>query len=175
MGAKDAVKDLNSPAGFGFTLGATATLRSWIHRPDEGWGASVIECLNIYSASCTETIKQETGQDMPSNQWDDFARMIFTAYLTYEYDGRREFIRGMEIALDAERNYSNGELRETTATPVYAELLLFLPEVSAMKSLGEVYRFLEGRFSDSPAVLGDFERFRKAANRIELSFKDQTS
>ena len=107
---------------------------------------------------------------MPADLWGQYAQLIFGSFVSLGYDERHEFIDGMIAATDSERKFRAETLREATATRLYIEMLLFWPEIQRMKSLAEVHRFLEARFTESSDAPCDFERFSKLADRIELSF-----
>ena len=173
--AQQAVSKLESPFALGFTFGSLGTIGSLVRKPEEKWGAAVPEALDILFGTYISTIKELTGAEAPPLNWVEFAQLAFSAFMGYTHPERLEYHEGLRVALEVERNFRSGDLRITTATPIYFELLLFLPEIQKMRSLGEVFRFLELRFNDTPQELGDFERFRKLANRIQLSFRDQNS
>ncbi|MBS0631790.1 MAG: hypothetical protein JSS11_07735 [Verrucomicrobia bacterium] len=61
----------------------------------------------------------------------------------------------------------------TDATGIYLLLWLYWPEISALGSVGEAARQLEGLVGANKNVAGRHweERFRKLANRIGLSFR----
>lgn len=61
----------------------------------------------------------------------------------------------------------------TDATGIYLLLWLYWPEISALHSVGEAARQLEGLVGANKNVAGRHweERFRKLANRIGLSFR----
>jgi len=174
-GGSEVMEDMNTPLGIGFSFGGLGLMVNFLRRPEEKWGTSVKEALDIYFDSCGRCLAELTGEPFPANFLDEFSKGVFTAFISFDHEQRTQFHQGMATALEAEKNLRSENVRPTTATPIYFELLLFMEEISKMKSIPEVYRFLQERFSDSPALLGDPERFRKAANRIQLSFKDQVS
>ncbi len=152
----------------GFGMGTVGLLASFIRNPDESWGQSPRPWFDAYFSSMFSTI----GVLPPPTFWHDFKQTIFDLFLSMNYEQKRGFIEGLTAANEAENDFRTDKRHDTDATPLYLELLLYWPEINEMESLPEVFRLLETRFMDAPARLGSFERFRLAANRIKLSFKD---
>jgi hypothetical protein len=152
----------------GFALGNLGSLMSVNRVPIGRFGSSINVWLEEYFRAYFETVFQGAP---PTNFWQTFILEIVGVMLTGNYEQRLEFIDGIRIGSDVENTFRSGETRETTATRIYFELVLFWPEVTRMEKLPAVFVFLQTRFSESPGQLGDFERFRKLANRIELSFQ----
>jgi len=174
QGASEGIEEMDSAFALGTSLGNFSMLAGFIRNPEERWApGSMKGWIEEYFNAYTSTLAEKAGVQLPANMWADYAQMLFSAYLGFNIDQRRGFVRGMVASIESEENIRNDELRTTSATPLYLELVLFWSEVNAMNSLNEVFRFLKARFAKTPAVLGDFERFRKCANRIGLSFKDQ--
>lgn len=175
--AGEVVENMLSPFGIGMSLGNISVMVNLVKRPSDHWdGNSMNQFLNVYFQTYTRYVAQALGQEIPADKlFVGFTEGVFGVFIGSDYEQRREFIRGMTVALDAERNFREDTLRETSATRIYIEILLYAPEIMKMKNLTDVYQFLQGRFAENPNLLGDPERFRKLANRIELSFREQVS
>jgi len=173
VGAGEATQNFSTTFTVGFSLGSLATLVSLLRKPEEKIHPAVVKAwMDHYFAAYFATVKNYMPFEIPQNFLGEFALQVVSVYIACSTEQRSEFQRGMAVSLSAEKNLRGDTPNDTTLTPIYFELLFYWREVTAMKSLPEVFKFLEQRFSDSPAVLGDFERFRKAANRLELSFRE---
>lgn len=171
-GGAEAVAAIESatPLAVGYSMGNIGTMISLIRSPQEGVGKSLNAWVNEYFTTYFKEINLQIPG--PVDFWQLFTKEVLGVFFTSNYEQRLQFLEGARRSTESELVFRSGEIRETTATRIYAELLLFYPEIMRMGSLAEVYRFLQTRFTESPAQLGDFERFRKLANRIELSFKE---
>ncbi|MFT3867913.1 MAG: hypothetical protein QM715_05385 [Nibricoccus sp.] len=105
---------------------------------------------------------------------DEFQKHIMNRLFGPNVEERRAFVEGMAIGNRLPELLDRQALGNTTdATGIYLLLWLYWPEISKLKSVGEVARALEPRFSENKNLAGAHweERVRKLANRIGLSFR----
>jgi hypothetical protein len=104
---------------------------------------------------------------------DEFQKHIMNRLFGPNVGERRAFVEGMAIGNRLPELLDRQAQSNTTdATNIYLLLWLYWPEISKLKSVGEVARALEPFFSESKNQAGVHweERVRKLANRIGLSF-----
>lgn len=105
---------------------------------------------------------------------DEFQKHIMNRLFGPNVEERRAFVEGMAIGNRLPELLDRQALSNTTdATGIYLLLWLYWPEISKLKSVGEVARALEPSFSANKNMVGVHweERVRKLANRIGLSFR----
>jgi hypothetical protein len=105
---------------------------------------------------------------------DEFQKHIINRLFGPNVAERRAFVEGMAIGNRLPELLDRQAQSNTTdATNIYLLLWLYWPEISKLKSVGEVARALEPFFSESKNQAGVHweERVRKLANRIGLSFR----
>lgn len=91
---------------------------------------------------------------------------------------RQAFIEGLAIGNRLPELLDGQARRGTTdATGIYLILWFYWPEISKLRSIGEVARALAPLFSENKNLAGVHwdERIRKLANRIGLSFRAKQS
>ncbi|HTB80673.1 MAG TPA: hypothetical protein VK717_07285 [Opitutaceae bacterium] len=116
-------------------------------------------------------IQVESGMLVRS---DEFQKHVMTRLFTSDFAERCAFIEGLAIGNRLSELLDRQAKRSTTdATGIYLLLWLYWPEISKLKSVGEVARVLEPFFTENKNLAGAHwdERIRKLANRIELSFR----
>ena len=91
-----------------------------------------------------------------------------------DFAERRAFVEGLAVGNRLPELLDRQAQRSTTdATGIYLLLWFYWPEISRLKSIGEVARVLEPFFSRNKNLTGVHweERIRKLANRLGLSFR----
>jgi hypothetical protein len=105
---------------------------------------------------------------------DEFQRHIMNRLFAADFAERHAFVEGLAIGNRLPELLDRQAKRSTTdATGIYLMLWFYWPEISQLKSVGEVARVLEPFFAQSKNLAGSHwdERIRKLANRIGLSFR----
>jgi len=105
---------------------------------------------------------------------DDFQKHIMNRLFGPNVAERHAFVEGLAIGNRLNELLDRQSTRNTTdATGIYLLLWFYWPEISKLKSVGEVARALEPHFSANKNLAGVHweERVRKLANRIGLSFR----
>ena len=105
---------------------------------------------------------------------DEFQKHIISRLLGPNAAERRAFAEGLVIGNRLNELLNQQATRNTTdATGIYLLLWFYWPEVSKLKSVGEVAHALEPFFAANKNLVGVHweERVRKLANRIGLSFR----
>jgi hypothetical protein len=105
---------------------------------------------------------------------DEFQKHIMNRLFGPNVGERRAFVEGLAIGNRLPELLDRQAKRNTTdATGIYLLLWFYWPEISKLKSVGEVARALEPFFSANKNLAGVHweERVRKLANRIGLSFR----
>jgi hypothetical protein len=105
---------------------------------------------------------------------DEFQKHIMNRLFGPNVAERRAFVEGLAIGNRLPELLDRQALRNTTdATGIYLLLWLYWPEITKLKSVGEVARALEPFFATNKNLVGVHweERVRKLANRIGLSFR----
>jgi len=127
-------------------------------------------------AAVHELANEVPGYSMPLGEisiyrhTQEFKDMVWWRLFSNNHSDRVAFAKGLLVGLDLKEIF-DGHSKGTDATGIYLLLWLFWPEISKMHSHPEVFRYLEGLHGTEKNSLGGFERFRKLANRIGLSFK----
>jgi len=99
-------------------------------------------------------------------------RRLFAA----DFTERRAFVEGLAVGNRLPELLDRQAKRNTTdATGIYLLLWFYWPEISQLKSIGEVARVLEPFFAKNKNLTGAHweERIRKLANRLGLSFRSK--
>ena len=105
---------------------------------------------------------------------DEFQKQVMSRLFSPNVAERRAFVEGLAIGNRLPELLDRQAKRATTdATGIYLLLWFYWPEISKLKSVGEVARVLEPFFSENRNLAGSHweERVRKLANRIGLSFR----
>ena len=105
---------------------------------------------------------------------DEFQKQVMNRLFSPKAAERRAFVEGLAIGSRLSELLDRQAKRATTdATGIYLLLWLYWPEISWLKSVGEVARALEPYYSANRNLAGVHweERVRKLANRIGLSFR----
>jgi hypothetical protein len=105
---------------------------------------------------------------------DEFQKHIMNRLFGSNVAERRAFVEGLAIGNRLPELLDRQATRNTTdATGIYLLLWFYWPEISKLKSVGEVARALEPFFATNKNLVGVHweERVRKLANRIGLSFR----
>jgi hypothetical protein len=105
---------------------------------------------------------------------EEFQKHVMNRLFGPNADERSAFVEGMAIGNRLPELLDRQATRNTTdATGIYLLLWFYWPEISKLKSVGEVARVLEPFFSANKNLVGAHweERVRKLANRIGLSFR----
>ena len=104
----------------------------------------------------------------------EFQRHVMDRLFVANFSERRAFAEGLAIGNRLHELLDRQAKRNTTdATGIYLMLWFYWPEISQLKSVGEVARVLAPSFAGNNNLAGSNwdERIRKLANRLGLSFR----
>jgi hypothetical protein len=141
------------------------------HPSGEKIARELAQRLEMDSKTTEVAIQVESGTLARS---DEFQKHVMARLFASDFTGRCAFIEGFAIGNRLSELLDRQAKRSTTdATGIYLLLWLYWPEISQLKSVGEVARVLEPFFAKNKNLAGVHwdERIRKLANRIELSFR----
>ena len=133
------------------------------------------ERLALDARSQEVAVKVESGALAAS---DEFQRHIMSRLFAENFAERRAFVEGLAIGNRLPELLDRQAKRSTTdATGIYLMIWFYWPEISRLKSVGEVARVLEPFFAQNKNLAGAHwdERIRKLANRLGLSFRAKQS
>ena len=105
---------------------------------------------------------------------DEFQKQVMSRLFAPDFAERRAFVEGLAIGNRLPELLDQQAQRSTTdATGIYLLLWFYWPEISRLKSVGEVATVLEPFFAENRNAAGAHweERIRKLANRLGLSFR----
>jgi len=137
----------------------------------DGFARQLAERLELDAKSTEVAIQTESGT-LPLS--DEFQAQVMRRLFAPSFTERRAFAEGLAVGNRLPELLDRQAQRSTTdATGIYLLLWLYWPEISKLKSIGEVARVLEPFFAQSKNLTGVHweERIRKLANRIGLSFR----
>lgn len=129
------------------------------------------ERLAMDARSQEVAVQVETGTIAAS---DEFQKHVMSRLFAPDFTERRAFVEGLAIGNRLPELLDRQAKRSTTdATGIYLMLWFYWPEISKLRSVGEVARGLEPFFAQNKNIAGSHwdERIRKLANRIGLSFR----
>jgi hypothetical protein len=129
--------------------------------------------LAMDAASRDAAVQVESGAIAAS---DDFQKHIMNRLFAPDFAQRGAFAEGLAVGNRLPELLNRQAKRSTTdATGIYLLLWFYWPEISKLRSIGEVARVLEPFFAENKSLAGAHweERIRKLANRIGLSFRAQ--
>jgi hypothetical protein len=133
----------------------------------------VAERLHLDAATQEAAAQVESGAIVAS---DEFQRHVMARLFASNIAERRAFAEGLAMGNRLHELLDGQARRSTTdATGVYLMLWFYWPEISRLRSIGEVARVLEPMFATNKNVVGAQwdERIRKLANRLGLSFRSK--
>ena len=129
------------------------------------------ERLALDGASQEVAVRVESGELAGA---DDFQQHVMRRLFAPDFAERRAFVEGLAVGNRLPELLDRQAQRSTTdATGIYLLLWFYWPEISRLKSIGEVARVLEPFFARNKNLTGVHweERIRKLANRLGLSFR----
>jgi hypothetical protein len=158
----------------GIAVAWTAKARDLIPATQPGgekFARKLAERLEMDSKTLEVAVQVEAGTLAGS---DEFQKHVMARLFAPDFAERRAFVEGLAIGNRLPELLDRQAKRSTTdATGIYLLLWFYWPEISKLKSLGEVAFVLEPFFAENKNLTGVHweERIRKLANRIGLSFR----
>lgn len=160
----------------GVAVAWVAKARDIAEAADSGGGRfarKLAERLALDAPSREIAERVETGELAGAN---DFQEHVMRRLFAADFNERRAFVEGLAVGNRLPELLDRQAKRNTTdATGIYLLLWFYWPEISQLKSIGEVARVLEPFFAKNKNLTGAHweERIRKLANRLGLSFRSK--